>query len=64
MLNNMRWKIGTLLMKKAANLCETGDFNNLIKGLKIVNLAVRIAPPSKELTDFKRALADLVEKYS
>ena len=63
MFNSIRYKIGAILMKRAANLIETGEFNNIIKGLDLVKASVSIQPPSEELFEFRDKMMDLVNKY-
>ena len=61
MLNRLRYRIGAMLLDKASKLIENNKFDDAIKGLKLVKLAIKIVPPSRELTEFQENLLNLTK---
>ena len=61
MLNNIRYKIGTILLKRASELIETGEFKKIMRGLKLVKLTVHIVPMSQELVDFGQCMGEMAK---
>ena len=63
MLNRLRYRIGAMILDRASKLIENNKFDDTIKGLKLVKLAIQIVPPSRELTEFQKNLLNLTKKY-
>lgn len=63
MLYNLRLEIAAKILERASSLIKTSDFNNVMKGLKLVKLAVRVTPPGPEFDAFGDGLIEIIEQY-
>ena len=63
MFDKIRYRIGTYYLKKAHEEISKDDFQAIMKGLKYLKKAISIVPPSKELTDFGKEMASIIEVH-
>ncbi|CAI3252800.1 hypothetical protein CIRMBP1271_00449 [Enterococcus cecorum] len=63
MLNNLRWKLSTMLAKKGAEESSKGNVESILKALKYVKYSIMIAPRDKELVKVAEEFRKTAEKY-
>ncbi len=63
MLNNLRWKLSTMLAKKAAEESSKGDVESILKSLKYMKYSIMIAPRDKVFGIVAEEIRKTVEKY-
>ena len=63
MLNNLRWKLSTMLAKKAAEESSKGDVKSILKSLKYMKYSIMIAPRDKVFGIVAEEIRKTVEKY-
>lgn len=64
MLKNVRYKIAYYFAKKALAQTESGEFEEMLKGLKNFKRSVMVMPPSKEMQKIGEELQEIVTRHS
>ncbi|RBR30655.1 hypothetical protein V4S28_05535 [Enterococcus cecorum] len=63
MLNNLRWKLSTMLAKKGAEESSKWNVKSILKALKYVKYSIMIAPRDKEFVKVAEEFRKTAEKY-
>lgn len=63
MLKCVRYKIANYFAKKALDQIESGEFEEIIKGLKNFKRSVMIVPRTKELRDLGVEWQEKITRY-
>ena len=64
MLEKVRYKIANHFARKAVEQVETGEFKEIMKGLKNFKRSILVISPAKELQEFGERWNDMVAKHS
>lgn len=63
MLNNLRWKLSTMLAEKGAEESGKGDVKSIRKALKYVKYSIMIAPRDEVFGEVAEEFRKTAEKY-